>query len=196
MSDVDHTPPRLSEDGAQLLAEVLAARQQNDSPPVSPAVEAPPEDAGHPRTSWLLAPAMVVVGGLVVAVLLSFGMGSDPVGSGPVVDVEVAGVVEEAQVDGFGVQVDQMSPGNAGVRLFDLSINVLTSREAASTERFDVSVIDSLGQEARTIAHFVEPDVAGGQSTRAMVRVEGAEDGPIDVIVRFDGDIIATMPLR
>ena len=193
---LEHTPPQLSDDGAQILADVLAARtsriraESNLSPAGEQAVA--PTRQRTKRTAMLM-PLLVVLGGLGAALVVAVGIQRTPV------SVEVAGVSEQREVveqsdQAFVVAVERVDPAVGAVRLLDLSIASTPSSEAVRTDRFEVRAQDAAGLPVLVISRFSERSLESGHSLLVTLRIEGA-DRATTLDVLLDGAVIERVDL-
>jgi len=193
---LEHTPPQLSDDGAQILADVLAARtsriraESNLSPAGEQAVA--PTRQRTKRTAMLM-PLLVVLGGLGAALVVAVGIQRTPV------SVEVAGVSEQREVveqsdQAFVVAVERVDPAVGAVRLLDLSIASPPSSEAVRTDRFEVRAQDAAGLPVLVISRFSERSLESGHSLLVTLRIEGA-DRATTLDVLLDGAVIERVDL-
>lgn len=203
---LEHTPPQLSSEGEQLLADVLAARAARAPVPVldqrddaaSEEFDAELSDATdapiHPMTVAL--PVLIVLGGLLTAAMLSMGLGGQSSGADNV-EVEVAGAVEERLQSDGSVDVTMLSleASNAGIRRFDLRLQAVDLPAPVSADRFHVGVVDQAGNPVTTIVRLPPGDLEPSRFIDAMVRVEGAGSSGDVVSVSLDGIVIEQLLL-
>lgn len=203
---LEHTPPQLSSEGARLLTDVLAARSAQPLTPVLERTDHPTNDVEvmepsetpdapiHPMT--VLLPVLVVLGGLLTAAVLSFGLGGQS-GAVDSVDVEVAGVVEERVQGNRPVDATLLSieTPNAGILRFDLRLAAIDLSAPVAADDFDVEVVDQAGNPVTTIVRLPSGDLGPSSFIDVMVRVEGAGSTGNVVSILLDGVVVEQLLL-
>lgn len=198
---LEHTPPKLTPAGEQLLSDVLAARAATSETTVLNRTDEALDDVAgrvpsepleapiHPLTVAL--PVFIVLGGLLAAAMFSMGLGGEATELGSV-DVEVAGVVEERveRLSSVAVTVLSTQTPNEGIRRFDLRLEALNGATSIAPERFDVDAFDQSGNPVTTIARMSSSGRDTDGFIDMMVRVEGARSSTIVVHVLVDGLVV------